>query len=83
MALTDALAWPASIPGALRNRVRTVPVAAGHDSSNLTWLAERIATGDLIPVVHSRFVPSGIRGAFDSLRERGTLGARLIEQPNP
>lgn len=82
MALTDGGAWPGSIPGAIRNNVRTVPVAAGHASSNLTWLAERIAARDLVPVVGSRYAPSGIRSAFDSLTQAGTLGARLIEHPD-
>lgn len=82
MALTDGGAWPGSIPGAFRNHVKAVPVAAGHASSNLAWLAERIATHDLTPVVHSRFAPSDIRSAFDSLTQRGTRGARLIEHPD-
>lgn len=82
MALTDGGMWPSSISGAIRNHVKALPVAAGHASRNLTWLAERIATGDLSPVVHSRFAPSDIGSAFDSLRQPGTLGARLIEHPD-
>lgn len=82
MAITDGGMWPGSIPGAVRNQVKAIPVAAGHASSNLTWLAERIATRELSPVVHSRFAPVDIRSAFDSLTQPGTLGARLIEHPD-
>lgn len=82
MALTDGTAWPASIPGAIRSRVRSIPVAAGHASHDLTWLAERISTGDLVAVVDSWFEPSDIHGAIDSLTSPGTLGARLIEHPD-
>ena len=81
MALTDGGRWPASIPGAIRQGVRAVPVAAGHDSTDLTRLAGWIATRELVPVVGSRHAPSGIHKAFESLTVAGTVGARLVEHP--
>lgn len=78
-AITDGGAWPGSIPTALRTGMRSVPVAAGHGSEELTWLARRIARGDLVPVVGRRYGPDGVARAHAELGAGGTCGARIID----
>ena len=78
MALTDGGAWPRSVPASLHARVRSVPVAAGHDSDDLSWLATRIASGDLTPVVGRRYGLGEIRRAHAELGQGATCGARII-----
>lgn len=78
-ALTDAGVWPGSLPAALRQRVSTRPVAAGHATADLEWLCRHIATGDLVPVAGTLYSPHSAREAFASLGAGHTVGARLID----
>lgn len=78
-ALTDGGTWPSSVIAAMTHRVRTIPVAAGHDAGDLTWLAHRIAAGELEPIVGRRYPCTDIRRAHEELGLPGTRGARLID----
>lgn len=77
--LTDGGAWPSSLLAATRHRVRAVPVAAGHDAEDLTWLAHRIAAGELEPIVGRRYRHTDVRRAHEELGLPGTVGARMID----
>lgn len=78
-ALTDGGTWPSSLIAAMKHQVRSIPVPAGHDAGDLTWLAHRIAAGELDPIVGHRYPSTDIRRAHQELGRPGTLGARLID----
>lgn len=78
-ALTDGGAWPRSLPAAARAGVRSVPIAAGHDCKNLTWLARKIAARELVPVIGRRFGVHDAPRAHAALDSGGTCGARIID----
>ena len=78
-ALTDGGAWLPSVPAAVRAGVRSVPIAAGHDCDDLTWLARRIAAGELVPVVGRRYGVAEVGRAHAELGSGGTCGARIID----
>ena len=77
--LTDGGAWPRSLPAAARAGARSVPIAAGHDHKDLTWLARRIATGELVPVIGRRYGVQAVFRAHAALGSGGTCGARIID----
>lgn len=79
MALTDGSAWPRSLMAARRTGMASRPVAAGHDSRDLTWLAHRIADGELPGVVGATFAPHQAVEAHRALNTPGTCGARVID----
>ncbi|RLP11558.1 quinone oxidoreductase family protein [Propionibacterium australiense] len=77
--VVDGGAWPATVAPALRQHVTSLPVAAGHASQDLAWLARAIAARELMPVVGSWHSPKRIRSAYEELDSGNTLGARLID----
>lgn len=78
-ALTDGGAWPGSVVRAVRAGVRSIPIAAGHGSGDLRWLARRIVGGDLVPVVGRRYGVGEVGRAHAELGTGPTRGARIID----
>lgn len=78
-ALTDGGAWPGSVVRAVRAGVRSIPIAAGHGSGDLRWLARRIVGGDLVPVVGRRYGVGEVGRAHAELGAGPTRGARIID----
>ena len=78
-ALTDGGSWLPSVPAAVRAGVRSVPIAAGHDCDDLTWLARRIAAGELVPIVGRRYGAAEVGRAHAELGSGGTCCARIID----
>ncbi|MFC2361008.1 MAG: zinc-binding dehydrogenase [Actinomyces dentalis] len=78
-ALTDGGVWPGSVVRAVRAGVRSIPIAAGHGSGDLRWLARRIAGGDLVPVVGRRYGVGEVGRAHTELGTGPTRGARIID----
>lgn len=75
----DGGAWLPSVPAAMRAGVRSVPIAAGHDCDDLTWLARRIATGELVPILGRRYGAAEVGRAHAELGSGETCGARIID----
>ena len=71
-------AWAKALPGWRGRKVTLSPVAAGHSATDLTWLAERVADGQLRPVVGRRYSIDRISDAHCDLGAPGTCGGRLI-----
>ncbi|HBX81396.1 MAG: zinc-binding dehydrogenase [Propionibacteriaceae bacterium] len=78
MVLTRLDTWVAGLPAAWRGRVRTLGVAAGHDSGDLTWLAQQVAAGGLRPTVGVTYPMTDLARAHADYGHGGTAGARLI-----
>lgn len=70
--------WLVTLPDALRRRAWTRGFAAGHDATDLAWLAGLVADGVLRPVVGRTFAVTDLAQAHATLGSGGTAGARLV-----
>ena len=70
--------WFRTLPSAIRNSRRVVAVAAGHSATDLTWLAQRVADGQLQPAVGRTYDIDDLARAHRDHGHGGTAGARLI-----
>jgi len=76
--LTRADSWIKTIPSATRGRHRVLDIAAGHSAANLTWLAQRVAEGQLTPAIGKSYDIDDLARAHHEYGHGGTAGARLI-----
>lgn len=70
--------WLSAIPQALKMRRRLTPIAAGHDATALTRLAELHAADHLRPVVGRTYSLQDLPTAHAELSVGGTVGGRLV-----
>lgn len=80
--LTRADGWLRTLPSAIRSSRRILAVAAGHSAADLTWLARRVADGQLTPAVGRTYGVDELARAHREYGHGGTAGARLIRH-NP
>ncbi len=76
--LTRADSWVATIPSAVRSSRCVLGVAAGHSAADLTWLAQRVAEGQLAPTIGKSYDIDDLARAHSEYGHGGTAGARLI-----
>ncbi|WP_454294763.1 zinc-binding dehydrogenase [Salana multivorans] len=76
--LTRADSWVATIPSAVRSSRCVLGVAAGHSAADLTWLAQRVAEGQLAPTIGKSYDIDDLAQAHSEYGQGGTAGARLI-----